>query len=173
MPMGSHPRAGGPPQMAPHPRPGGPPQMPPNPRAVGPPQMAPHPRAVGPPQMAPHPRASGPSHNIPMAPHSRSEGMPMDPHSGVTGGPMAPDPQMRPGGLVTGAQLGGIRPLVSHPVVSEPLQPLRPARAPEGSNWVAPGDVVNTSRPEVACPLCGRNDFATQTDLEIHCARCN
>lgn len=86
---------------------------------------------------------------------------------------MAPDSQMRPGGMVTGAQLGGIRQVpVSRPVVSEPLQPPRPARAPEGSNWVAPGDIVNTSRPEVACPLCGRNDFATQTDLEIHCAQC-
>ena len=41
-----------------------------------------------------------------------------------------------------------------------------------GGKWVAPGDIVNHNRPEEACPLCGRDDFPTVTDLEIHCARC-
>ena len=51
----------------------------------------------------------------------------------------------------------------------------RPPRTSEGNSaaWVAPGDIVNTNAPEEACPLCGRNDFATVTDLEIHCARCS
>lgn len=132
--------------------------------------MGPHQRAGGPPHNIPMGLHSGAGHNIPIVPHSRAEGMPMDPHSG---GSMAPDLQMRPGGLVSGAQLGGVRPVpVSRPVVSSVhTEPIPPPRA-DGSNWVAPGDVVNTSRPEVACPLCGRNDFATQTDLEIHCAQC-
>lgn len=119
--------------------------------------MGPHQRAGGPLHNILGPTHSGAGHNIPMAPHSRAEGMPID-------------PQMRPGGLVSGAQLGGIRQI---PVVSSVhTEPIPPPRAHDGTNWVAPGDVVNTSRPEVACPLCGRNDFATQTDLEIHCAQC-
>ena len=35
-----------------------------------------------------------------------------------------------------------------------------------------PGDVQNTAKPTQSCPLCGKNDFTTQTELELHCAKC-
>lgn len=89
---------------------------------------------------------------------------------------MAGDPHVRTGGPVGGAQPGGMRQVpVSRPMVApvhtEPVPP-RLGHNSEGSAWVAPGDIVNPNRPEEACPLCNRNDFATVTDLEIHSARC-
>ena len=60
--------------------------------------------------------------------------------------------------------------------------PLQPAPAPRddlgmfggggGGPWVAPGDVVNEKPPSMACPICNKADFRTQTDLEVHCAQC-
>ncbi|XP_064395087.1 myosin-11-like isoform X2 [Halichondria panicea] len=38
--------------------------------------------------------------------------------------------------------------------------------------WVGPGEVVNQAPPSMACPICGQQNFHTQTDLELHCARC-
>ena len=38
---------------------------------------------------------------------------------------------------------------------------------------VLPGDIPNLAKPSMICPLCGRADFATQTELEMHCAKCD
>ena len=38
--------------------------------------------------------------------------------------------------------------------------------------WVGPGEVVNQAPPSMACPICGQQNFHTQTDLELHCVRC-
>ena len=60
---------------------------------------------------------------------------------------------------------------VAHPrKTSESFAALQP---PRDEGWVAPGEVVNENRPQEACPICGRQDFPTVTDLEIHSARCN
>ena len=80
------------------------------------------------------------------------------------------DPHARPGGQVGGAQPGGMRPVSPMPTDPGPPRPIRSSEG--GGTWIAPGDRVNQNRPEEACPLCGRNDFATVTDLEIHCAQC-
>ena len=109
----------------------------------------------------------------PYPPNSRVDPVIMDPHRPPVGGgpPEQRFVQVHP---FSAAQIGpphgagGVRPAPPVSVVSPP----RPAHTSDGQNWVAPGDFVNTSAPEVACPLCGRNDFATVTDLEIHCARC-
>ena len=42
----------------------------------------------------------------------------------------------------------------------------------QGDKYVAPGEVFNEAPPSMACPLCGKSDFKTQTDLELHCAQC-
>lgn len=47
-----------------------------------------------------------------------------------------------------------------------------PAGGGQGPGWVAPGDVVNEKPPSMACPICNKADFRTQTDLEVHCAQC-
>lgn len=47
-----------------------------------------------------------------------------------------------------------------------------PADGGQGPGWVAPGDVVNEKPPSMACPICNKADFRTQTDLEVHCAQC-
>ena len=39
--------------------------------------------------------------------------------------------------------------------------------------WVAPGEVIDPTRPTESCPICGKADFKTQTDLEVHCAQCS
>ena len=123
-------------------------------RAMG--GLDPH-RAMG--GLDPHRAMGG------LDPHRAMGGL--DPHRAMGGLPV--DPRFPP---VSGQQVGP-PPTVRQIPVSVPSPP-RLSRPPEAgsTNWVAPGDVVNTNAPEVACPLCGRNDFATVTDLEIHCARC-
>jgi chromosome segregation ATPase len=113
----------------------------------------------------------------PYPPNSRVDPVLMDPHRPPMGGGIPPpEPRFGPMPPVSAQQMGGphgpgaMRPMGPAPVSA--ASQLRPTRTSEGQNWVAPGDVVNTNAPEVACPLCGRNDFATVTDLEIHCARC-
>lgn len=36
-----------------------------------------------------------------------------------------------------------------------------------------PGEVPNTSKPTGNCPICNMGNFATQTDLELHAAKCD
>ena len=73
--------------------------------------------------------------------------------------------------------VGGM-PSAQPPTRVSPRNEPPPHRLPERAEpardqqWVAPGEVVNENKPEIGCPICGRNDFATVTDLEIHCARC-
>ena len=109
-------------------------------------------------------------------------GVQMDPHAraggqmggGQMGGGQMGGGQMG-GGQMGGGQMGGAQPGGMRPVSPMPTDPgpPRPIRSSEGGGtWIAPGDRVNPNRPEEACPLCGRNDFATVTDLEIHCAQC-
>lgn len=112
------------------------------------------------PHMDPSNMRAGGGHNIP----------PMDPLNMTAGGGHHMDHHtIRPGGGQPGVAMRQI------PVSSSPGPP-QPMRVPEGGGgggvWIAPGDIVNPNRPEEACPLCGRNDFQTVTDLEIHCARC-
>ena len=64
---------------------------------------------------------------------------------------------------------------VAHPrKTSESFAAFQAAREPPlvMDGWVAPGEVVNENRPIEACPICGRQDFTTVTDLEIHSAQC-
>ena len=165
--------------MVPHQRSGGP-QYPPRTEVM---PMDPHTR-VGGIAMDPHTRVGG----VPMDPHTRiaggpgdvrvagGAGVPMDPHTRaggidprVGGGHIVPDTHGRPGGPGPGPHSPR-----QVPISAPGPPPPRPIRAADqgGGNWVAPGDIVNRNRPEEACPLCGRNDFPTVTDLEIHCARC-
>ena len=33
-------------------------------------------------------------------------------------------------------------------------------------------EVKNIAKPAMDCPICGRQDFTTQSELEVHCAQC-
>ena len=35
-----------------------------------------------------------------------------------------------------------------------------------------PGETNNSAPPTMACPICNRANFKTQTDLEVHSAQC-
>ena len=41
-----------------------------------------------------------------------------------------------------------------------------------GLRYMAPGEIIDENPPAMACPLCGKADFKTQTDLELHSAQC-
>ncbi len=42
-----------------------------------------------------------------------------------------------------------------------------------GRGFDLPGEVQKTEAPVVEnCPICGRSGFKTQTDLEVHAAKC-
>ena len=41
-----------------------------------------------------------------------------------------------------------------------------------GVRYKAPGEIIDENPPAMACPLCGKCDFKTQTDLELHSAQC-
>ena len=42
-----------------------------------------------------------------------------------------------------------------------------------GADFLLPGDRIDSSKPTGACPICGVGNFATQTDLELHAAKCD
>ena len=37
---------------------------------------------------------------------------------------------------------------------------------------ILPGEIDNQAPPTMACPICSRNNFKTQTELEMHSAQC-
>ena len=41
-----------------------------------------------------------------------------------------------------------------------------------GGPILAPGDIDNPAPPTMACPICGKDNFKTQTELEMHSAQC-
>ncbi len=41
-----------------------------------------------------------------------------------------------------------------------------------GGGLILPGDIENPGPPTMACPICGKDNFKTQTDLEMHSAQC-
>ena len=43
---------------------------------------------------------------------------------------------------------------------------------PRPSGLALPGDIDNPAPPTMACPICGRDNFKTQTELEVHSAQC-
>ena len=53
-----------------------------------------------------------------------------------------------------------------------PVAHPRKSSEPRKNVWVAPGEILNTDHPKEACPICGRSDFITVTDLELHSALC-
>ena len=73
-----------------------------------------------------------------------------------------------PGGHGIRDEMGGPGGMVG----MHPQSEQRPFAPEDMGKWVAPGEVVNNTRPNIGCPICGRRDFATVTDLEIHCAQC-
>ena len=53
-----------------------------------------------------------------------------------------------------------------------PLYELHSQQYDSLQDWVSPGEVMNKAPPSMACPICGQQEFQTQTDLELHCAQC-
>lgn len=41
-----------------------------------------------------------------------------------------------------------------------------------GGGILPPGEMNNSAPPTMACPICNRANFKTQTDLEVHSAQC-
>lgn len=80
-------------------------------------------------------------------------------------------PKQHPGGIVFPKQVRPKNTLgLSQCYAIDHTQDLGGGRP--GLDFQLPGEVPNTAPPTMACPLCGKDDFKTQTDLELHSAQC-